>query len=392
MQLDAWRAGRRLLARLRAGGAALSAQARFLSLDVLRGLTVALMIVVNTPGSWSHVYAPLLHANWHGFTPTDWVFPTFLFVVGNALAFALPKYAALGHGAVVAKVIKRSALIFLLGFLLYWFPFFGPDGAGGFKPLPLADTRIPGVLQRIGLCFGSAALVLHFFKGRGAAIFAVLALAGHWLVLALWGDYSLAGNAAAKVDLWLLGERHLYHGEGIPFDPEGLLGTLPATVNVIAGYYAGRLLLARGAGWETLAKLMMAGVACVAIALCWSGVLPINKKLWTGSYVLLTVGLDLLVLPLLVYAIELRGMRRGTYFFEVFGKNTLFIYLLSEVLVIVMVKTFVGSATVYDWLYATLFAPLAAPKVASLLFAVIFMLGCWLVGWWLDRRRIYIKV
>jgi predicted acyltransferase len=362
---------------------------RFLSLDVLRGLTVALMIVVNTPGSWSHVYAPLLHADWHGFTPTDWVFPTFLFVVGNALAFALPKYAALGDGAVVAKVVRRAGLIFLLGFLLYWFPFFMPDGAGGFTPMPLADTRIPGVLQRIGLCFGIAALVLHFLKDRGAAIFAVLALAGHWFILAKYGDYTLQGNAAAKVDLWLLGERHLYHGEGLPFDPEGLLGTLPATVNVIAGYYAGRLLLTRGATRATLARLALAGVVCLVVALCWSAVLPINKKLWTGSYVLLTVGLDLLLLPLLVYAIEVRGLRRGTYFFEVFGKNTLFIYLLSEVAVIVMVRTWVGSVTVYDWLYATLFAP---SKFTSLVFAVAFMLACWAVGYWMDRRRVYIKV
>ena len=362
---------------------------RFLSLDVLRGLTVALMIVVNTPGSWSHVYAPLLHADWHGFTPTDWVFPTFLFVVGNALAFALPKYAALGDRAVVAKVLRRAALIFLLGFLLYWFPFFGPEGSSGFRLLPLADTRIPGVLQRIGLCFGIAALVLHFFKGRGAAVFAVLALAGHWFVLAKFGDYTLQGNAAAKVDLWLLGERHLYHGEGLPFDPEGLLGTVPATVNVIAGYYAGRLLLARGATSRTLSRLALAGVACVLVALCWTLALPVNKKLWTGSYVLLTVGLDLLILPLLVYAIEVRGLRRGTYFFEVFGKNTLFIYLLSEVLVIGMVKTWVGGVSVYDWLYATLFAP---SKFTSLVFAVAFMLVCWVVGYWMDRRRIYIKV
>jgi predicted acyltransferase len=388
MQLDARRAGRRVLARHRRSDAALSGP-RFLSLDVLRGLTVALMIVVNTPGSWSHVYAPLLHADWHGFTPTDWVFPTFLFVVGNALAFALPKYGALGDGAVVAKVLRRAALIFLLGFLLYWFPFFAPDGAGGWRLTPLADTRIPGVLQRIGLCFGIAALVLHFLKGRGAAVFAVLALAGHWFVLATFGDYTLQGNAAAKVDLWLLGARHLYHGEGLPFDPEGLLGMLPATVNVIAGYYAGRLLLTRGATSHALSRLALAGVACVLVALCWSLALPVNKKLWTGSYVLLTVGLDLLVLPLLVYAIEVRGLRRGTYFFEVFGKNTLFIYLLSEVLVIVMVKTSVGGVTVYDWLFATAFPP---SKAGSLAFAVAFMLACWVVGWWLDRRRIYIRV
>jgi predicted acyltransferase len=149
------------------------AAGRYLSLDVLRGLTVALMIVVNTPGDWGHVFAPLLHADWHGFTPTDWVFPTFLFVVGNALAFAMPRHAAQGSSAVVAKVLRRAALIFLLGFLLYWFPFFGPDGAGGFRLLPFADTRIPGVLQRIGLCFGIAALILHFARERGALAFSV---------------------------------------------------------------------------------------------------------------------------------------------------------------------------------------------------------------------------
>jgi len=368
------------------------AAGRYLSLDVLRGLTVALMIVVNTPGDWGHVFAPLLHADWHGFTPTDWVFPTFLFVVGNALAFVMPRYAAEGRRAVIRKVLKRSALIFLLGFLLYWFPFFGPDGAGGFRLLPFADTRIPGVLQRIGLCFGITALVLHFARERGAILFGVAALLGYWAVLALCGDYSLQGNAAAKFDIWLLGERHLYHGEGLAFDPEGLLGTLPATVNVIAGYFAGRLVLQKGASWETLAKLMMAGVLCVALALCWSSVLPFNKKLWTSSYVMLAIGLDLLILPLLIYAIEMRGCRRWTYFFEVFGKNTLFIYLLSEVLVIVMVKTFVGSMATYDWVHATLFRPLATEKVASLLFALAFMLLCWLVGYWLDKRRIYIKV
>ncbi|UGQ47495.1 acyltransferase family protein [Massilia endophytica] len=365
-----------------------AAPGRYLSLDVLRGLTVALMIVVNTPGSWSHVFPPLLHANWHGFTPTDWVFPTFLFVVGNALAFVMPRFAAQGSAAVVAKIARRGALIFLLGFLLYWFPFFGPD----FHLLPLADTRIPGVLQRIGLCFIIAGLVLHFTRERGALVFSAMALLAHWAMLALAGDYTLQGNAAAKFDIWLLGERHLYHGEGLPFDPEGMLGALPATVNVIAGYFAGRLILSKGACYETLAKLMMAGVACIAAALCWNAVLPINKKLWTSSYVLLTVGIDLLVLPLLMYAIEMRGQRGWTGFFEAFGKNTLFIYLLSEVLVILMVKTYVGSMSTYDWLYATVFAPLAPAKAASLMYALAFMLLCWLVAWWMDKRRIYIKV
>ncbi|CAN7508211.1 heparan-alpha-glucosaminide N-acetyltransferase domain-containing protein [Pseudoduganella sp. LjRoot289] len=368
------------------------APSRYLSLDVLRGLTVALMIIVNTPGDWNTVFAPLLHAQWHGFTPTDWVFPTFLFVVGNALSFALPKYARMGNGAVLAKVGKRSATIFLLGFLLFWFPFVAVDSAGNWGLIPLSGTRIPGVLQRIALCFGLASLILHFWKAKGALVYSLLALLAYWVVLALCGDYTLEGNAPARFDLWLLGERHLYHGEGLPFDPEGMLGTIPATVNVIAGYFAGRLILAKGASYETLAKLMMAGVLCAGAALCWDLAFPINKKLWTSSYVLYTIGLDLLVLPLLIYIIEMRGQRGWTYFFEVFGRNTLFIYLLSELAVVVLAKTQLGKRNGYDWLYANTFQSLAPPKMASLLFAVSFMLACWAVGYVMDRRRIYVKV
>ncbi|MRV76384.1 DUF1624 domain-containing protein [Duganella sp. FT92W] len=375
-----------------------AAARRYPSLDVLRGLTVALMIIVNTPGDWSTVYAPLLHAQWHGFTPTDWVFPTFLFVVGNALSFALPKYAQLGTRAVLARVGKRSAIMFALGFLLFWFPFVAPDSAGHWGLISLSGARIPGVLQRIALCFALASLLLHFAKEAGAWLYCVLALLGYWAVLALGGDLTMAGNAAVKFDLWLLGGRHLYQGEGIPFDPEGLLGTIPATVNVIAGYFAGRLFADKGATWETLARLMLAGVACIAVALCWDQVLPFNKKLWTSSYVLLTVGLDLLVLPLMIYLVEMRGDSTGsagrgwTYFFEVFGKNTLFIYLLSELAVVVLVRTHIGGRDAYGWLYSVTFQPLAAPQLASLLFAVAFMLACWLAGYWLDRRKIYIKV
>ncbi|MBB3119451.1 acyltransferase family protein [Pseudoduganella violacea] len=352
-------------------------QSRYLSLDVLRGLTVALMIVVNTPGDWGHVYGPLLHADWHGFTPTDWVFPTFLFVVGNALAFALPKYAEQGDGAVLAKVGRRTVLIFLLGFLVYWFPFTGP----------LDHVRIPGVLQRIALCFGSAALILHFCKEKGALWFSIAALLAYWLVMALCGDYSVHGNAAYKLDLVVLGKAHMYEEAGVLFDPEGLLSTLPSIVNVIAGYFAGRLILSLGASYETLARLMMAGVACVGVALCWDLAFPINKKLWTSSYVLFSVGLDLLILPLLIYVIEMRGQRRWTYFFEVFGKNTLFIYLLAQVAATVLFVT-----DTYGWMYQHVLLAFAPPKLASLLFALFFMLACWLVGYAMDRKRIYIKV
>lgn len=355
--------------------------ARYQSLDVLRGLTVALMIIVNTPGSWSHVYAPLLHAPWHGFTPTDWVFPSFLFVVGNALAFTLPRYAGMGDAAVLAKVGKRSAIIIALGLALCLLPKLGG---------PLSEVRLPGVLQRIGLCFGIAALVLHYLGARGALVFGAVALLGHWLVLAQFGDYSLQGNAARAIDLSLFGASHLYQGEGVPFDPEGLLGTLPATVNVIAGYFAGCYLRDRGASGRTLATLAAAGLALSALALCWAPLLPVNKKLWTGSYVLLSSGTALLVLAALAWLIEVRSVRGWTYFFEVFGKNTLFIYLLSQVAVVALEK---GGW--YAPLAATLaaaLAPVGSPHAASLAFALLFTLACWLAGYLLDRKRIYIKV
>ena len=367
---------------------------RYLALDVLRGLTVALMIVVNTPGDWGAVYAPFLHAEWHGFTLTDLVFPSFLFVVGNALAFALGKYEHLGHGAVLARLCKRSALIFLLGFLLYWFPFFKIDDAGQFAWSPLSHTRIPGVLQRIAVCYLAAALILHYGKTRGALVFSACALLGYWAILACFGDYSLHGNAPAKLDLFLLGDSHLYHGEGIAFDPEGVLGTLPSIVNVIAGYLAGSFVRQAATAQlrSSLVRLAVAGVICVAVALCWNEVFPINKKLWTSSYVMLGIGLDLLLLALLMFIIDVRQMTCWTYFFEVFGKNTLFIYLVSEVLVIIAFTVRIGGCNLYQWLYQHWFTGWAPARMASLLFAVSFMLLCWLIAYAMDKRKIYIKV
>ncbi|WP_028100570.1 acyltransferase family protein [Pseudoduganella violaceinigra] len=350
---------------------------RYQSLDVLRGLTVALMIIVNTPGSWSHVYTPLLHAKWHGFTPTDWVFPTFLFVVGNALAFTLPRYAGMGDRAVLAKIARRTAAIVTIGLALCLLSRLGS---------PLSEVRIPGVLQRIGLCFGIAALVIHYLGERGALAFSVAALLGHWLIMVVFGDYSLEGNAGRSIDLWLFGPGHMYKGEGIPFDPEGLLGTLPAIVNVIGGYFAGRYLRENGATRRSLGKLAAAGAVLCVLALCWAPLLPVNKKLWTSSYVLLSTGTALLVLAALAWIIEVVGAGKWAYFFEVFGRNTLFIYVLSQVAVIALNKT--GT-------YAAVAAPLQAigsAKAASLAFALLFMLVCWLICYGLDKRKIYIKV
>ncbi|HCW07844.1 MAG TPA: DUF5009 domain-containing protein, partial [Cytophagales bacterium] len=214
---------------------------RYLSLDVLRGLTVTLMIIVNTPGNGATTFLPLHHAKWHGFTPTDWVFPTFMFVVGNAMSFALVKYELKGNGEFLKKIFKRAAIIFLLGFFMYWFPFVHQTDSG-FAFNSLSETRIFGVLQRIALGYLFASLILHFWKEKGTIIFSAVALLGYWFILYTFGDYTLEGNAVLKLDLALFGDKHLYHGEGMAFDPEGFLSTLPSIVNVIAGYITGRLI------------------------------------------------------------------------------------------------------------------------------------------------------
>ncbi|MBI1766814.1 MAG: DUF1624 domain-containing protein [Bacteroidetes bacterium] len=363
---------------------------RYLSIDVLRGITVTLMIVVNTPGNHATTFAPLLHAKWHGFTPTDWVFPTFMFVVGNAMSFSLAKYETGRGGYFFKKVFKRALIIFLLGYLLYWFPFFHEqDGKLVFKAI--SETRIFGVLQRIALGYLFASLILHFLRERGAVIFSVFALFGYWLLLYFFGDYSLTGNAVLKLDLSLFGDKHLYHGEGIAFDPEGLLSTLPAIVNVIGGYFTGRFIQQKGNTYETISKLMITGVSLLFVALCWSNFFPINKKIWTSSFVLYTVGLDLLILSILIFIIEIRNEKKWTYFFEVFGKNTLFLYLLSEIGIVFFWIFKIGDQPAYVWLYQNVFR-LAGDYSGSFLFAFSWMMLCWLVGYAMDKKRIYVKV
>lgn len=372
---------------------------RFLSLDVFRGMTVCFMIVVNTPGSGATPFAPLLHAEWHGFTPTDLVFPSFLFAVGNAMSFAMKKYSSLGTSAVLTKVAKRTALIFLLGYLMYWFPFFRLNDAGDIIGAPISETRIWGVLQRIGVCYGIASLLVYFFSTRTVVWLSVMFLVGYWLMLLGWGDptdpLSLSGNAVLRLDRFMLGDAHLYHGEGVAFDPEGLLSTLPAIVNVIIGYYAGQFVQQVGKNYESVAKLLLAGAALIFVALCWNMVFPINKKLWTSSFVLLTTGLDLSLLASLIYTIEIRNWNPAnwTQFFVVPGKNPLFIYLLSELLVILLYMIPAGNGkSAFGWIGTQVYQALAPGAIGSLLFALSFMLLCWSVGWLLDQRKIYIRV
>lgn len=371
-------------------------QARYLALDVLRGMTICFMIIVNCPGSWEFVYAPLLHASWHGFTPTDLVFPSFLFAVGNAMAFVMHKYENQPGSVFWKKVIKRTFIIFILGYLMYWFPFFREAEGGGLELRPIAETRILGVLQRIALCYFFAAIIIHYGSKKFAFGFSVFALFAYWFLSFVFGDagdpYSLTGNAGLRLDLFLLGEKHLYHGEGIAFDPEGILSTLPSIVNVIAGYFVGDYIRRNGSSYEVIAKLMIVGCALILAAFIWDMGFPINKKIWTSPFALLTIGLDLLIISILIYIIDIYQYSRWTRFFVVFGRNPLFIYLLADVLLTIMTMIAIKDTNLQDWLYRDVFGSVAGPYLASFLFAFSYMMLNWFVGLLLDRKRIYIKV
>lgn len=369
---------------------------RFTALDVFRGMTVCLMIIVNTPGNGNTTFAPLHHAAWHGFTPTDLVFPSFLFAVGNALSFVMLKWASKSDSYVVAKVLKRTLLIFLLGYLMYWFPFFKLDKDLNILSFPISKTRILGVLQRIALCYGIAALMIHFLKLRATVIISVILLVGYWLVLLFFGEagkqFTMTGNIGQQIDLWLMGDKHLYHGEGIAFDPEGLFSTLPAVVNVVIGYMVGKFIQEKGKTYEVLSKLLLAGVTLVAVAYFWDMVFPINKKLWTSSFVLYTTGLDCIIISAIIYVIDFAGKTKWTYFFEVFGKNPLVIYLLSELLVTVLNYIHIDKkTTLFSWIYNNVFNHFGG-YISSLLFAIVYTLFCWLIGYIMDKRKIYIRV
>lgn len=369
---------------------------RFTTLDIFRGMTICFMIIVNSPGSGATVWAPLDHAAWFGFTPTDLVFPSFLFAVGNALSFSKKKFES--DGAFLSKIFKRALIIFLLGYLMYWFPFVHRhEGSWVFNPI--GNTRIMGVLQRIALCYLFGSLIVHYCSKKVSVIISILLLFGYWAFLLLFGEsgqeYSMLGNAGTKLDIWILGDAHLYHDHGGPvaFDPEGLLSTLTGIVNVIGGYLAGSYIQHKGKNFECVAKLLMYGAVLIGMALFWGQFFPVAKKLWTSSFVLLTVGLDLVILGILIYGIELKNIKWGANFFLVFGRNSLAIYLLSELLLVAIQLIWVKPRlSFYQWINEVFYQAVFPGALGTLIFAVSFMMICWFVGYIMDKRKIYIKI
>ncbi|HVX52045.1 MAG TPA: DUF5009 domain-containing protein [Chitinophagaceae bacterium] len=382
---------------------------RYYSLDVFRGATVALMILVNNQAG--PTYTPLDHASWHGCTPTDIVFPFFLFAVGNAMAFVMPRLQQAGTPAFMTKVIRRTLLIFFIGFFLNWCPFLmWQHDKIVFRPWEWTDSsgvlrgvRILGVLQRIAVCYFFASLIIYFFKPKTVYVLSIIILLLYWL-LCWWlgapGDpYSLSGYFGIGVDKAVLHEPHMYHGEGVAFDPEGITSNLSAIIQVVGGYFVGRYIQKKGKTFEMLSHLFVAGVILVFAGFCWDLAFPINKKIWTSSYVLYTTGLAALTLSTAIYFIEFKNAR-GVWsrFFDVFGKNPLFIFFLSgflpRVLGLIRIDTAGGGHTSpFGWFYLTICKPIFSDeRAASLTYAVILIIFYWFIVYLLDRKKIYIRV
>ena len=388
---------------------------RFYSLDVFRGATVCLMILVNNPGNWEHIYPPLEHASWHGLTPTDLVFPFFLFAVGNAMALTMPKLEAAGASTFWKKIIKRTILIFLIGLFLNWWPFVRwQSDSLNFKhwvdPVsPENGIRILGVLQRIAICYFLASVILYYFKAKQSLYITLTLLVVYWILCVIGNPadpYSLSGWFGTDVDKKILGVAHMYKGEGVAFDPEGIMSTIPSTVEVIFGYLIGNYIHRKGKNFEMVSSLFVAGVVMLIAGFCWDMVFPINKKIWTSSFTIYTSGLATITIATMIYVIELKNIKGWlTRFFDVFGKNALFVFALSAFLprLLGLIRIPLNShsngedkivyTNPWNWLYQKALVHIPGdPRLGSLVYALCVITFMWAICWWLDRRKIYIKV
>lgn len=380
---------------------------RYYSLDVFRGATVALMILVNNPGNWGHIFSPLGHASWHGCTPTDLVFPFFLFAVGNAMSFVMPKLALGTENEFWKKVIKRTIFIFLIGLFLNWSPFVKwSDNQLVFKTWE--NIRILGVLQRIALCYFFASVIVYYGKSKISLFIGMMILVTYWILNILLGapgnPYSLSGYFGNSIDQLILGVSHIYKGEGVPFDPEGLISTLPAIVQVILGFLVGEYIQLKGKSFEMLAQILLTGVVLVLAGYIWDFSFPINKKIWTSSYVLYTSGLAMITLGMFIYLLEFKEAKgKWSQFFDVFGKNPLFIFVLSgflpRVLALLRWTDHINDngekvyTSALPWFYENVCKNINNDlRVGSFVYALCFIAFMFSLAYLLDKKKIYIKV
>ena len=370
-------------------------QTRLLSLDVFRGMTIAGMVLVNNPGTWGAIYSPLAHAPWHGITPTDYIFPFFLFIVGIAIPLALGKRVAEGISKdVYLKILRRTAIIFLLGLFLAAFPFFD-----------FANLRIPGVLQRIAVCYLFASLIFLHTNWKQQTIIGVVLLLVYWILMTtipvpncdVTTINDKACNLAAYIDRAVFGENHIWKSAKV-YDPEGILSTIPAIATALSGVLTGTWLATKKSDLEKVGGLFFFGVVLIALGWCWNFFLPFNKSLWTSSYVVYTTGLALCFLGFCYWLIDIKGYRKWSKPFVIFGVNALALFVFSGLFARVLGVIKVSGAeegksvSLQKWIFDSIFLPLAAPVNASLAYAICFILFWLFLMWLLYRKRIFIKV
>ena len=365
---------------------------RLLALDAFRGLTIAFMIIVNTPGSWAYIYGPLRHAEWHGCTPTDLVFPFFLFIVGVAMRFSFARHNYQPSSDLLKKIFWRTVTIFSFGLLLNAYPFIRQNW-------DWTSLRIMGVLQRIGLAYGLAAILSLYLSEKKLWISCGIILIVYWLILLLFGGsdpFGLSSNIARTIDIAILGESHLWRGTGIPFDPEGLLSTIPAIVTVLIGFSIGQLIQKIPNQISLVQTILIRGAGIAAVGWLWGFIFPINKQLWTSTYVLYTGGLASFFLAGFIWLIDIRGYKKLSWPFMIFGTNSIFVFIGSGLWVktILKVKFDYNGDIIsgYSYLYKTVFQPLAGNINGSFLFALAHVLAWWLILFWLYRKKIFIKI
>ena len=366
---------------------------RLVSLDVFRGLTIAGMILVNNPGTWNAIYPALKHAEWHGWTPTDFIFPFFLFIVGVSMTFSFKRRLEKGHdkNKLFFHVIKRSLILFALGMFLHLFPYFN-----------FSTVRIPGVLQRIAVVYLFASVIYLYLNKRWQIIISLLFLFGYWAVMALvpvpgYGANNLTpnGNLAAYIDNLLL-KGHLW-AQSKTWDPEGILSTFPAVVTAMIGVFSGLWLQSEKGSYEKVTGMFVVGNLMVVIGVIWNMWFPINKYIWTSSYVIFMGGMALNFLAFCYYVIEIKNIRWWTKPFMVFGTNAIASFFLSslfsKILTLIKATDFDGKdIALKSYIFNHFFAPYFSLINASLVFALVYVLFWYIIMSILYKKSIFIKV
>ena len=386
---------------------------RLLALDILRGVTIAGMILVNNPGSWGHIYAPLEHAEWIGLTPTDLVFPFFMFIMGISTYISLKKYNFEFSHAAALKILKRTIVIFIIGMAIGWFSRFCYYWSSAPADLSFGENlwasvwtfdrmRILGVMQRLALCYGATAIIALTLKHRYIPYLIVTLLLGYFILLVFGNGFAYnETNILSIVDRAILTPAHMYKDNGI--DPEGVLSTIPAIAHVLLGFYVGRLMLDGNKSEDRASFLnsQLITLFLVGVILTFSGFLlsygcPISKKIWSPTFVLVTCGLASSFLALLIWIIDVKGYKKWCTFFESFGVNPLFMYVLGGVLSILFGSINLpwdgGSISIHGFLYNKLLTPALGELNGSLAYALLFVAINWCIGYQLYKRKIYIKI